>query len=483
FVNFRLAPDFLRKKFSRRPSRPKKRLETVVIDYSSPNIGKPLSIAHFRSTIIGDALARIYEALGYKVITDNHLGDWGLQMGILIAAIKLFSEKAPNRLSIQEMLELYVKFNAMVKEHDELKVKAKLETMDLQNGVRESLRIWQEVSRKGLREFEKGYRLLGIRKFDLWMGESKYRDLIPWVVQEALRKKVARRSEGAIIIPVERKGCPPVIIQKSDGGHLYHTFDLATIHWRAKHLKPTKVLYVVANEQALRFEQLFVAAEKLGWTKGELVHVKFGMVRGEDMKRLSTRGGKTVSLDAVVQEAVSRARAVVEGKNPGLSQAEKQRIARMVGVGALKYNDLSQNRNTDIVFDWDRMLDFQGNSAPYLQYTYARLRSIRRKIKNAELRMQNVDLELLQKPEEIALMKKVLQFPEAVEDAAQEYAPNLLANYLWELANLANTFYEKYPVLKAEKGVREARLMLTTRVADTLRRGLLLLGIEALERV
>ncbi len=483
FINFVLNENFLfesLKKSKPEPAKPKQK-KTILIEYPSPNIGKPLSIAHIRSAIIGDALARIYEALGYKVVRDDHLGDWGLQTGVLIAAVKLFSKKPPGKLTIKDMLELYVKFNQAMKEHDELRAKAKLETKDLQDGRRESLKLWQILKKNSLREFKKSYKTLGI-EVDYQLGESTYKELLPWVVEYAKKKGVAKESQGAIVIPTDDLRMPPVIIQKQDGGYLYHTFDLATIYWRKKKFKPNLVLYVVANEQAFHFTQLFEAAGKLSWVKpGELVHVKFGLIRGKDLKRLSTRKGKTISLEEVIEEAVKHARKVVEKKNPKISKKEKEAIGRKVGLGALKYNDLSQNRNTDIIFDWNKMLNLEGNTAPYLQYTYARLRSILRK--RSSFIVHRSSLHSLNQPEEIALVKKVLQFPEAVEDAAKEYLPNLLANYLWELGNLTNTFYEKYPVLQSESEVRAARLMLVEKISEVLKQGLELLGIEAPERV
>lgn len=484
FINFFLKHEFSRNAFTQGaadaflPSR--KRKGKVLVEYSSPNIGKPLSIAHIRSTIIGDALARIYRALGYTVITDNHLGDWGLQAGILIAAVKLFAKKSASKLSIHEILELYVKFNAVMKEHNELEAKAKLETKELQEGRTETLRLWKILQRKSIEEFQKSYRVLGV-KFDYFLGESAYRKLMPAVVQELLRRKVAKRSEGALIIPLEETRLPPVIIQKQDGGYLYHTFDLVTIYWRNTHLEPRRVLYVVSNEQAFHFEQLLLAAKKLGWDKQcELIHVKFGLVRGEDLKRLSTRRGKTILLDEVIEESVRRARRVVEKKNKELPKREKDAIARKVGIGALKYNDLSQNRNTDIIFDWERMLSLEGNSAPYLQYTYARLKSIVRKAGRMATRES---AKYLVEEDEISLAKHLLRFPEAVEDAAKDNLPNIIANYLWELGNAANSFYEKYPVLKAEPRVRGARLFLIRAVTAVLKQGLSLLGIEAPERI
>jgi len=483
FLNFKLSSDFLRQNFAKfDPAKTPKKKGLVLVEYSSPNIGKPLSIAHIRSTIIGDALARIFRYFGYKVVTDNHLGDWGLQVGILIGAYKLWGKKPIVKMTMRELLELYVKFNAEMKEHDELSSKARMETVLLQQGDRQTLAIWKQIQKKSTREFGRLYKILGI-KFDYILGESAYRKDFPKVVADARESGIAQESQGAIVIPLE-KNEPPLIIQKQDGGYLYATFDLATIRYRLKRWKPKLMLYVISNEQTQYLDQVFRAAEKLGWLASrQAVHVKFGLIRGEDLKRLSTRGGKMFLLEDVINEAVSRLRKIVEEKNPGLSEKEKERISRMVGIGALKYNDLSQNRNTDIIFDWNRMLDFQGNSAPYIQYTHARLRAILRKSKISKSKFRKANLDALVELEEIALMKKTMQLGEVIEDAAKGYAPNFLANYLWELANLANTFYEKYPVLKAEKGVREARLFLISRIADVLKEGLGLLGIGAPERI
>jgi arginyl-tRNA synthetase len=510
FLNFKLSRDFVIQEFARfdpeRFNRGKK--ETILIEYSSPNIGKPLSIAHIRSTIIGDSLARIHRWLGYRVITDNHLGDWGLQAGMLVAAYRLWGAKPIVKMTMSELLELYVRFNSEMKENDELASRARLETVLLQKEERKTLALWNEIRKKSIAEFNRLYKILDV-KFDHTLGESAYRKDFARVVTDAQKTGVAQESQGAIVIPFEpeeplgvSRAEPPLIIQKQDGGYLYATFDLATIRWRIKRWKPDKILYVVSNEQTQYFDQMFRAAEKLGWLAAhstssgqahstssgqacELVHVKFGLLRGEDLKRLSTRKGEIIMLDKVIDEAVQKAREIVEKKNTDLHLKEKDKIAEAVGIGALKYNDLSQNRNTDIIFDWNRMLDFDGNSAPYIQYTYARLRSIARKARNSKLEIRN-EFKLsnfLKQPEEVSLMKKALQLPEAAEDAARELAPNFVANYLWEMTNLVNVFYEKYPVLKAEKNVRDARLFLISKVAGALKQGLLMLGIKAPEQV
>lgn len=492
FLNFTLSRDFVRtkfKEFSPASARTNKHLSflnkkqgVILIEYSSPNIGKPLSIAHLRSTIIGDSLARIHRWLGYRVITDNHLGDWGLQAGILVAAHKLWGKKPIAKTTMPELLELYVKYNAEMKSQEELAAQTRIETVLLQQGNRKTIEIWNQVREKSSAEFNRLYKILNVQ-FDYTLGESAYRKDFPNVIKIAQKSGIATESQGAIVIPFG-KDEPPLIIQKNDGGYLYATFDLATMRYRVKRWKPQQMLYVVANEQTQYFDQVFRAGEKLGWLKREqAIHVKFGMLRGEDLKKLSTRGGKIFLLEDVINEAISRARKIVEDKNPSLSKKEKESISRMIGIGALKYNDLSQNRNTDIIFDWNRMLDLTGNSAPYIQYSYARLRSIVHKSQISPSKLRKTDLAPLNTTEELMLIKKVLQLPEAVRNAAKELAPNFVANYLWGLANLASAFYEKHPVLKAESGLRHARLALIAKTAATLKAGLDLLGIEAPERV
>ncbi len=484
FLNFKISLQFLQKNFLKfDPQKIGRKLQdTILIEYSSPNIGKPLSIAHIRSTIIGDALSKIFKALGWKVITDNHLGDWGLQAGMLIAAYKIWGKKPIRQLSITELLDLYVKFNSEMKKNPELSEKAKVETLSLQKEDKKTIAIWKEIRKKSIKEFSRLYKILGI-KFDYILGESEYKKEFPKIIKDAILSGIAKESQGAIVIPLEENE-PPLIIQKQDGGYLYSTFDLAAIRYRIKRWKPKKMLYVVSNEQTQYFNQLFRACEKLGWLKpGQAVHVKFGLLRGEDLKRLSTRAGRVLLLEDVINEAVFRARKIVEEKNPLISEKDKENISRVVGIGALKYNDLSQNRNTDIVFSWEKMLDFEGNSAPYIQYTYARLKSILGKAKIKKYKYRKIALEILIEKEEVALMKKILRFQEALDDAARELAPNFLANYLWELASLTNTFYEKYPVLKAEENLKLARLFLITKTASVLKYGLHLLGIEAPERI
>ncbi len=337
--------------------------------------------------------------------------------------------------------------------------------------------------RCSLKDAGRIYKLLGV-KFDYVLGESFYKDMLPGVVKDAEARHIAEKSDGAMVIKLDERGLPPFLIQKSDGAFLYATSDLATAKYRKEKWHADKLLYVVANEQALHFEQLFASLELLGYCPdAELRHVKFGMVLGEEGKKFSTRKGDTKKLEDLIAKALSLAQQVVEEKNPTLSRKEKKRIARTVGIGAMKYNDLSQNRLTDITFNWDRMLAFDGNSAPYLQYTYARICSVLdRHKKENRLEMllpaPKARLDLLKEECEKELLRSLIKYPDAVRAAAQENGPHLIALYLFNLASTYNTFYNSYPILKADKDLTRARLVLSEATAVILKNGLGLLGIE-----
>ena len=456
---------------------------TVLVEYSSPNIGKSLSIAHIRSTIIGDALARMYGFLGYAVVTDSHVGDWGMLAGKLIAAYKLFARKPVSKLTIKDMQELYVHFTTYEKDKPEYTEQARQETVKLQQENEQSMRTWHVLERNSLKEFGRMYRILGIQKFAHQHGESYYRKYTEQIVPMFLGKGLARESQGAIIVDLDEAKLPPMLIQKSDEGFLYATSDLATIIERERNMHPNEVLYVVANEQALHFEQLFAAAQKANLApETKLVHVKFGMILGQDKKKLSTRKGKSILLEEVIEEAVAKARALARSKNPELSDQELDRVARGIGIAAIKYNDLSQNRNTDIVFDWDKMLSLDGNSAPYIQYAYARLQSILRKAHARSALLRPADFSMLEQ-EEQELVRLCARFKDAVRTACQDNLPNLLANFLYEVATRANAWYEKYPVIASQGGIKRARLGLAYAAGATIKTGLGLLGIQVLEKI
>jgi len=452
--------------------------KTVVIDYCGINIAKPMSVGHLRSTIIGQALYNILKFNGYKVIGDNHLGDWGKQFGVLIAAYK---EKSKNKklkdVSLEDLMELYVDYTARIKNDSSLENIAKEEIKKLQSGNRENLKIWRKFHNITFKELKNVFNLLGI-KFDYQLGESFYNPMLGNIVSEALRKKVAVKSEGAIVIFI-KKDNPPFIIQKSDGAYLYATTDIATVKYRVDKFRADSILYVVGNEQTFHLSQLFDAVKKIGIIKNqELAHVKFGLILGEDMKKLSTRAGKHISLESLLKEAIDRAKKIVKEKNPNLDSREKEKVAKIIGIGAVKYNDLSQNRQSDIAFNWDKMLNFEGNSGPYLQYSYARLKSILRKTN-----FKKYDPKYLNEKIEMDLILKLEEFPSVIERITINYSPNYLTDYLFELAKLANSFYQLLPVLKAEKRIKEARLALIKTVAKTLKTGLNLLGIEAPEKM
>ncbi len=463
--------------------------KTVVIDYSAVNVAKPMHVGHLRSTIIGQALYNVYKFLGYKVIGDNHTGDWGTQFGKLIYAYKNWGEKkAIKNNLVEEMTKLYVRFHKETEKNPELEELARKETKKLQDKNEENIKIWKLFVRESLKDFNRIYKILGV-KFDYVLGESFYNNMLKDIVKECLDKKIAVESKGAIIINLEKYNLPPFLIRKKDGAYLYTTTDIATAKYRKEKFKASKILYVVANEQALHFRQLFASLELLGWLNGiEIQHIKFGMVLGGGGKKFSTRKGETVKLEDLIKEAIDIAKKVVEKKNPKLSMKQKKKIAKVVGVGALKYNDLSQNRMTDIVFDWEKMVSFEGNSGPYLQYAYARINSLESKF-NSLYKLERInifdkpDFDLLKEASETELMRRLIKFPEIIEHTAKENAPHLLALYLYELASLYNNFYNSVPILKSEKKLARARIALSKSVAITIKNGLNLLGIDVLERI
>lgn len=464
---------------------------TVIVEYSSPNIAKPMHVGHFRSTIIGDALANVHQFLGYKTIRWNYVGDWGVQFGKLSAAWKLWGdEKKLKAEPIKHLLDLYVRFSNETKTNPELEKAGQEAFRKLEAGDKELRKLWQKFRKESERDFEKMYKTLGV-KFDETLGESFYEKDLRKIIEYLVQENIAVRSEGALIIPLEDLGLPPAMVQKSDGATLYLTRDIANIIYRIKKYHPAKIIYEIGNEQELHFKQLFAVA-KSDFLKGfykeheivrqtELVHVGHGLVLGEDGKKLSTRAGKTIFMEDVIAEAVEKTRKIIEDKNPGLSAKEKDRISKAVAVGALKYNDLSQNRLSNITFDWDKMLSFEGDSGPYLLYSYARLKSIVRKAGNAKFQKPNpkfLDSEL-----ELEIILKLERFPEVVQAVAKNYFPNELAGYLYDLSKSINHFYQVETVLRAEPEKRNARLTLISATALVLKTGLNLLGIETLEEM
>ncbi len=468
--------------------------ETVIIEYSSPNIAKPMGVHHLRTTIIGQALVNIYTFLGYRVLAMTFPGDWGTQFGSLIAAYKKWgNHKKMRKNPIQEMLNLYVRFSQMA-EHDEgFQEEAKKEFKKLENGDKENKKIWRWFRKESFKDFDRVYKKLGV-KIPYIFSESFFEPMLKAVIAEALNKKIAQKGEdGSVIIPLATEKTP-LLLQKSDGATLYATRDLAQMKYRVKKWRPGKIVFVVANQQTFHFKQVFEAAHKLGYAPGvELAHVKFGMVLDSSGKKFATREGKLIPLETVIDEAVRRARKMIDDLDKlqqkakprtvarsAPSAGEKQKISRMVGIGALKFFDLAQNRMSDIIFDWDKMLNLKGASAPYLQYSYARLKNIIRK--TGALR-SDLDIKLLKEKEELALARHLMHFGETVAEAATHYEPNKIANYLIKLAEKINSLYETVPILPAEKKIRDSRLALISAAMIIIKSGCNLLGIEMPERM
>ncbi len=489
YINFFLSHSYLQKQL-KEISESKESYGTsnfgqgkaVIIEYSQPNIAKKMHVGHLRTTILGDALANIYEMSGYKIIRWNYLGDWGTQFGKLITAYKLWgNEAAVKSAPIETLHELYVKFHAEAKKDPDLDVRAQAEFKKLEEGDEENHRLWQWFKAESLKSFDHVYARLGI-KFDVDIGESFYEKQLKGLVADLVAKGIAQESEGGVVIKLDAYGLPPALIRKSDGASLYLTRDIANLRYRLDEYRPNKILYVVGNEQSLHFEQLFAIAKILGLTRAKLNHVKYGLVLGENKKKLATREGRTIFLEDVLNRAVALARQIVENKNPAIAEDEKEKIAGTVGVGALKYELLKEHRNSDVVFDWQRMLDFSGNSAPYLQYTYTRLTSITAKA--ATLGTIKADFSKIAESSELALIKQIIEFPDVLGQCQAADLTNPLALYLFDLANRANNFYEKVRVLNDEDQTRlGARLTMIKTVAAVLSRGLAILGIGTLKQI
>lgn len=468
----------------------------VVIDFSAPNVAKPMHVGHIRSTIIGDSLCRIARFLGYEVIADNHIGDWGTQFGMILHGWKsLLDHDALENDPIAELVRVYRKVNADTKADPSVLETCKGELVKLQAGDSENLAIWQkciEVSKSGL---QKIYDRLDV-KFDHWLGESFYNDMLPGLVDEFLEKGLARESNGAVCIFSDESKPPgndpfkvhreegwtdnPAIIRKADGGFLYATTDLATIKYRIDEWKADQIWYVVGVPQQLHFRQIFEAARR--WGKHcDYRHISFGSILGEDRKLMKTRSGDNVGLTDVLTEAVERAATVIAEKNPSLTPVEAAEISEIVGIGAVKFAELSQNRLTDYVFAWVRMLALQGDTAPYLQYSHVRIRSIFRKLGH-EFDPSAVEIHL-HEDQEIHLARLLARFGEIVPHILGDFRPNLLANHLLELARAFHSFFEACPVLKSPEPILSSRLALCHLTSRTLEKGLDLLGIRCPEKM
>ena len=492
FINFYLGEDYLQKqleeisKDDKYGSSKEGRGKKVIVEYSSPNIAKPMHIGHLRSTIIGDALANVYENLGYKVIRWNYIGDWGTQFGKLIAAYNKWGAVFEGTYSdsIKVMLDLYVRYHKEMVEHPELEQTGQQEFKKLEEGDSKNRELWKKFKEISLAELKKTYKELAVALNSddvVNMGESDFISGGEKIIKELVDASIGKKSEGAFIVELNEFNLPPALLRKSDGATLYMTRDIASLEYRIQTYQPLDlILYVVANQQSLHFEQLFAVAKKIGLHLPRLKHVKFGMVLGEDGKKLATREGKVIPLQEVIDKITALARQTVKQKNPDLSPEEIEKVAHVVGIGALKYNDLKQHPYSDITFDWKAMLDLSGNSGPYIQYTYARLANIL----NKAGKHSAGNLSTLSEPSVRALMRQLLDFPDAIVECTKFYTLNALALYLYKLAHSANQFYEQIHILEDDNiAHRDARLTLIQAVAAVLKRGLNLLGIEVLERI
>ena len=488
FINFTLRPAAVAEKTmevlrdNRLGVAEAKSTQRIVIDFGSPNVAKPMHVGHIRSTVLGDALARIAQFLGLEVIRDNHIGDWGTQFGMVIYGWKnLLDRQALQRNPLAEIVRIYKETNERAARDPEVREACRQELIKLQAGDKENLDIWNECVAFSMQDFERVYKLLDIH-YDIQCGESFYHDRLSGVVERLLESGIAEISEGAVVVFFRENSelaDKPLIIRKRDGGFNYATTDLATIDYRMNDLKADAVWYVVGAPQILHFKQIFEIARREGYT-AELRHITFGSVLGEDRKLMKTRSGENVPLRELLEEACKRARKIIEEKNPQLSDDEKSDIAQKIGIGAVKYADLSQYRMTDYVFSWDKMLSLQGNTAPYLQNAYVRIRSIFRKAGESAPRIDEL---VLADSAEINLAKRLCQFAESVPQVLNDFRPNILANYLFEAANTFHTFYEACPVLKSEEPTRSSRLALCDLTARVLKHGLGLLGIQVPEKM
>ena len=488
FINFTLRADAVAKKAAElfvderlgvaRSTSPKK----IVIDFGSPNVAKPMHVGHIRSTALGDALARIATFIGHDVIRDNHIGDWGTQFGMVIWGWKnLLDREALQRDPLAEIVRVYKETNARSTSDPAVREACRQELVKLQSGDKENTGIWNECVALSMQDFEHVYELLDIH-YDIQCGESFYDDRLAGVVDRLLKSKIAEVSEGAVVVffrGVPELADKPCIIRKSDGGFNYATSDIATVEYRINELTRDTLWYVVGAPQTLHFRQIFEIARREG-CRADFRHIPFGNVLGEDRKLMKTRSGENVPLRQLLEEACVRARKIVEEKNPGLTEAEKIDIARTIGIGAVKYADLSQYRMTDYIFSWDKMLALQGNTAPYLQNAYVRIRSIFRKAGESA---PKTDKFILNESAEITLAKRLCQFAEIVPQVLNDFRPNILANYLFEVADGFHAFYEACPVLRSDEPVRGSRLALCDLTGRILQRGLDLLGIKVPEKM
>lgn len=454
--------------------------KTICMDYSSPNIAKNFHVGHLRTTVIGNSLYRIYEKLGYKVVRINYLGDWGTQFGKLIVAYKKWSDEATvKEKGIEELLRIYVKFNTESEKNPELVDEARQWFVKMEQNNEEAIEIWKWFKEISLLEFTRVYELLGV-SFDSYDGESFYRDKVPSLVEELKNKGLLKESQGANIIDLSDYDMPPCLITKSDGGSIYHSRDIAAILYRKENYGFDKCLYVTGVEQSLHFKQVFKAIDVMGYDWADtLIHVPYGLVSLEGEK-LSSRNGNIIYAEDILNEAIERAYHLIEDKNPDLP--DKEEAANKVGVGAIIFHDLFNQRIKNVDFSWEDVLSFDGTTGPYVQYTYARAKSIIKKNKDV-VEYERIDCNVLTEDMGYALIKALSGYEEAIEKAAERYEPSVIARYLVSVATSFNRFYHECPILQAEEKTKQARLILVDLAQRMILDACSLLGISCPEEM
>lgn len=455
--------------------------KTICIDYSSPNVAKNFHVGHLRTTIIGNSLYKIFSKLGYKVERINHLGDWGTQFGKLIVAYKAWgSKEAVEKDGVAELMRLYVKFHEEAEKDDSLNDEARGWFTKMEQGNEEALEIWQWFVDISLKEYKGTYELLGM-EFDHYLGESFYRDKTADVVKRLQDANLLKESEGAQIVDLEEYNMAPCLIMKKDGSSIYATRDLAAIFYRKERWNFDKCLYVTGQEQKLHFAQVFKVVELLGneWAKDSLVHIPYGLVSLEGAK-LSTRSGNIIYAEDILKEAIEKVKATIEEKNPALE--DKDEVAKIVGVGAILFHDLYNQRIKDVSFKWDKVLNFDGETGPYVQYTYVRCASILRNVSDFNPNA-DIDYSKLLDEEAIALIKEISRFPQVVLDAAEKYEPCVIARFAMDVAQSFSRFYNACRINVEDDVVRNARVKLVYLTKNTLQDALDLLGIKCPEQM
>jgi len=449
----------------------------IVIDFSSPNIAKPFGIGHLRSTIIGNSLYKVYSFLGYKCIGINHLGDWGTQFGKLIVAYKRWGrEEELEKEPIKYLFGLYVRFHKEAENDEKLDDEARSWFKKLEDGDKEATQLWETFRQLSLDEFKRHYDKLEIR-FDSYKGEASYNKILDKTVEEIKSKIRTEISEDALIVNLKEHDMPPLMLKKSDEASTYATRELAAVLYRIKKYKPEKILYVVGSPQQLHFNQVFKTLELMGYKREMFEHINFGLISFKEEK-MSTRKGNIIFLEEVLDKAVALAKKTIEEKNPELEK--KERVAEEIGIGAIIFGDLRNDRIRDIIFDWDKLLSFEGETGPYIQYTHARCCSVLRKAKKLP---KNADFKFLVEPEEIEVIRLLEDFPKTIKNSALNNKPHIIANYLIQLCQQFNNFYQKHTIISMDNEFSDARVILTDCVRTVLKTGLELLGIKAPEEM